>query len=51
MESSKNVQLEILSSFLENAIYCRPIILKIVTIVKVKERLNNCPRLNEAKKI
>lgn len=42
--------LEILfGPFLENAIYGRPIIFKIVKIVKAKERLDNCSRLKEAK--
>lgn len=35
-------------SFLENAIYCRPIIFKIDKTVKAKERLDNCSRLKEA---
>ena len=46
MESSKkvlkeHVALEILSSLLENTTYCRPIIFRIIKIMKVKERLNN----------
>lgn len=46
----EHVGLEILFwPFLENIIYCRPVILKIVTILKAKRRQGNCSRLKEAK--